>query len=893
MLACQTMLTRSSKRKYIAISLVIMILSLFWGISRYPDLMSEYHKTQESTLTERNAGALSKDQVLDAKTMKTNTKVIVSTIINWLDTNKIGMSFGILFSTAILLLLEQSAFFYKRAAKSGLKGVFTGILLGIPMGVCTNCATPVSLGMKKAGASYESAFATLIASPALNPIGLAMIFMIFPISLGVYRTLLILGFLLIILPLLKKLMIHEPQSSPHQPLKVMELDESWQSAFSYSVKNYWRYLCFIIRRVLPPMIVIGMLAAIAISFFPLEQLTLIEKDSIKYIIIAGIIGSLLPMPMFVDIVIVAILLEFGLPLSIATTLLVTLAPTSCYAMYVMGKNVSWKLSVSITCSIAIMGILAGIAVHSSNPFWQSKKIDSSQIIGKYSQFMPIKSTQIFQLFDNKSLDNFFAGGVSTIDFDNDGNIDIFIPGNKGNRLLKNLGNGQFTEVGKYSGISNQYNSVAGIWGDFDNDGYIDLYLVNYKNDNGKAEPNILYRNNKNGTFTDVSSTSGLNDKDFSSSAAWADYDNDGDLDLFVSNYGVLKVTGNAQITGSSQHDRLYRNDDGRFVDVSKHAKIAGKKIQSNKLRQIELSEQSGNRGFSFQPVWFDYDNDNLIDLFVTSDFGTSQLYKNNGDGTFTNVTRKAKIDKFTTGMGVAVVDINQDGYFDLYITTTTKNKLYINNQDGTFYERAQLYQLSDAKRTGWGVASIDIDNNGEEEFFIVNGAVVKSKIRMTIYEETLNNLQNINSLLIRDGKHFKQRNRIYNLFNSAMGRGLAIADLNNDGHVDIIMTSRDKDNLQIYQNSGNDNTSLSIQLVGNKNNKMAVGAKVSVYVNGKVQHKLVSAGSSYLSQHSQVLHFGTNRAAFVDKIVITWPDGTLKQMKNVATKQKLIIEEGN
>lgn len=889
MQTCDISTIRSRKRKLIALGLALCILSVFLFSSRYPALISEYHRAENHTLVERDVGALSKDKMLSTDDLTTNVSMVFSTALNWLDTNKIGMGFGIIFAAAILLLMEQSSLLSLGISRRGLRGVFSGLVIGAPLGVCTNCAAPVSLGIKKAGGSYETSFTTLIASPSLNPIGLAIIFLVLPSTLGIMRVSTILLFLVFILPLLVRLFAPEQAkltaSIPKQETKNTDV---WFDSIKYCVSRYIKYLGYISIRVLPAMIIIGLLAALLVTYFPLEKLLILESSSVTAIIIAGIVGSLLPVPMFVDVLIVFLLLQLGLPLSIATTLIVTLASTSLFAIFVMGQYVSWRMSLTVASSLCILGISAGLLIH----YYQHGTMSNLNNTTLNTQFKPIINLTLKSNYENKRLGNFFGGGVSMVDFNNDGMVDIFIAGNKENTLLLNLGNSKFSDITNKAGISKQLNSVAGIWGDYNNDGYPDLFVVNYIDKDKQPKMNTLYRNNRDGTFSNVTEKVGLIHRDFSSSAAWADYDNDGDLDLFVSNYGIANVTGQNQIAGVSQQDRLYRNDIGKFEDVTYKAGVGGKALKTQKLNQIEINKNAENRGFSFQPVWFDYNNDNLIDLFVTSDFGISQLYKNHGDGRFKNVTEQAGLTAFNTGMGVDVVDINQDGYFDLLVTTTTQNKLWINQKNGSFKDNAKAYGLEDTHRIGWGVSAFDVNNDTNNEVFIVNGLIMKRQSALTEYNNTIDKIRSGNRLFLNGSRsHFSSANSKHQLHNYNMGRGLAIGDINNDGHMDFAITNRDQTHFILYQNQGTLNNSLTIKLVGTKSNRLAIGAKVSVYVNKKVQHKIVSAGTSFLSQHSLVLHFGVGQAKKIDKIVITWPGGQQQTLKNVETTNQLLIKE--
>lgn len=865
---------RSPRRKKLAFLFLLVVLFTFWGLSRYPDLMAEYNRTNDHSLLSRNVGVLSKDAMLQVHGLQSPVTKIWNATLNWLDTNKIGMSFGFIFSAAILLLLEQSQFLYRRAKKKGVIGSLSGILLGMPLGVCTNCATPVALGLKKSGASDVSAFSTLVASPSLNPIGLTMIFMLFPPLVGGLRVTSLLFFLVLVMPLLTRLLSHHEstliQAGPSEDEKVLQ--ESWKNSFSYCLKRYWFYLSYIIKAVLPLMVLIGIVAAVLVTYLPLEGFLLGANDSISSIVFAGLFATLLPMPMFVDIIIVWMFYSMGLSTALATTLLITLPSTSLFATIVMARQVSWRLSLVVMSSIALLGITCGIAVHQDEVSKEKANTTYERVQG----FVPIHTERAVAAYNNESLKDFIGSGVSMVDIDADGDLDIFLASPNGARLLQNDGKGHFTNITNATSIDGSLNTMAGIWGDINNDGLPDLFMVNYKDKNGEGQQNRLYLNLGEGQFKDVTEQYGLNEKELSASAAFADFDNDGDLDLFVSNYGSLTVVDGKSISGQSVKDRLYRNDGGQFVEIAEKAGVSGQASQSDLIRDIEANSKKGDRGFSFQPVWFDYDNDGLIDLYVSADFGTGQLYRNLGDGTFSNETVTAGLDVFGTGMGVEVLDINQDGNFDLLVTTGLENQLWINDGKGKFKDKAEAFGVADNQRFGWGVAAFDFDNSGFTSLLIANG-VTMNYAGLSQQLSTMAKVSNINMFFVpKHGGGFANYNKKYRLYNDKLSRGLAVGDLNNDGRVDVAIANRDTNEaLVVYENRNQAaERSLSIRLEGSDEvNRMAIGTKVSVIINGKVQNKLVMAGSSYMSQHSPRLHFGLGKQAVADKVVVTWPNG--------------------
>lgn len=885
------------QRGRIALLICVGILLSFLFLSRYPALLAEYVRASTSTLLDRDVGMLSKDAMLMTHNVKGSFELFLTASIDWFDTNKIGMTFGFFFSASILLLLEQSVFLRERGLKNGFQGVLSGLLLGMPLGVCTNCATPVALGLNKSGVSDDASFTTLIASPSLNPLGMGMLFFLFPFELGVMRIGLILGFLFLILPLLTRTFggVTAPLFEVSKPDLKAKPSETWQESLTYCFKRYRYYLFYTFKQVLPAMVIMGLLGTLLLVIFPFQTFILKESTTLLDIILAGIIGTVLPVPMFVDLVIIFMLHSLGLSLAITVTLLLTMAPTSAFALYVMGKNTRWRLSLSIGVSIALLGIFSGIFIH----YQQMALGDSNEQTEGFSPFKIIKTVPSKKAFDFDTFDTFFGSGVSVYDYNQDGQQDILLPGDHGARLYRNQGNMHFTDQTAGSGINGTLNTMAGIWGDYNNDGLADLYLVNYRGKDKKAESNRLYKNLGNGQFEEVTESMQLSAQDYSSSAAWADFDNDGDLDLFVTNYGRIWLDGGNAIHGESQTDRLYRNDGHKFTDITEEAGVGGVTVESNKLLEIDNDTIAANRGFSFQPVWFDFNNDNLMDLYISQDFGTGQLYQNKGDGTFKNVTKLKGLNIYGTGMGVSVTDINQDGFWDLLVSTGGANQLWVNQKGKYFSNEAEKYQIDDHHRFGWGVAQIDVENSMDQAYLVINGATAKGS-QLNHYQQVIMEVNSQDKFFVkRKGSKNKSKflamDKKYGLYSDKIGRGLALGDLDNDGYVDMVVSNRDSQaQMVVYQNKtksqGQGNHYLKIKLKGGEGiNAMAVGTKVSLYIKGTVQHQLLSAGSSFLSQHSPVLTFGLGTHTLVDKIIISWPNGKQKTLHNIKGDQCLEV----
>lgn len=890
--ACEIIQTNQTfQRRRIALVFLLGVLVVFWAFSRYPDLIAEYVRASDNQLIERDVGVLSKDAMLITHNMTGPFEMFWRASLDWIDTNKIGMTFGFLFAAGILLLFEQSILIRQYATRSGIQGIFSGLLLGMPLGVCTNCATPVALGLNKSGVSDDASFTTLIASPSLNPIGIGIIFYMFPYEVGLLRIGVLLAFLFLLLPVLTRIFGHIPaplfEVSP--PLKKDDVSsETWQQSLRYCQQRYWFYLKYTFKQVLPLMLLMGLLSALLLVFFPLQNFMLGETVTIWHFILAGLFGTFLPVPMFVDIVLTFMFYQIGLPLGICVTLLLTMAPTSAFSLWVMGRSVGWRLSVAIAVSIASLGIFMGLIVQHHR---MEMGVANTQV-KKFKPFELIKTISSKAPFDFATFTTSFGSGVSVMDFNNDGLNDFFLAGNHGGRLYQNMGNMKFEEVTRQSGINGELDATAGIWGDYNNDGLMDLYVAHYRDKNGAPISNRLYKNIGNGKFINVTKGMNLMDSDLSSSAAWADYDGDGDLDLFVANYGKIWIHEGKAIHGESQRDKLYRNDGDKFTDVTLITGVGGTKHATEKLLEIDNKTLKANRGFTFQPIWFDFNNDNLPDLYITQDFGTGQLYQNKGDGTFKNVTQLMGLDVYGTGMGASVMDVNQDGFWDLFVSTGNKNQLWINHQGKAFTDKIDEYNMADKTRFGWGVAEIDIQNSMLPSVMVINGPTAKGG-SLNFNQELLMKVNSINQLFVKqsDGS-YTNLDKKYHVYDDAVGRGLAVGDLNNDGAVDMLISNRDdKAQMKLYKNTHKGNHYLQLKLIGKGAvNKMAIGSRVSVYSQGKVQHQLLSAGSSFLSQNSQILTFGLGKAKTIDKVIITWPNGKRQTLKKVTSDQLLKID---
>ena len=442
---------------------------------------------------------------------------------------------------------------------------------------------------------------------------------------------------------------------------------------------------------------------------------------------------------------------------------------------------------------------------------------------------PVKFTDV--TLSSGISDPGYGNGIAFADYDNDHDLDIYVSDGgtlSDNHLFRNNGNGSFTEVAGVAGVNDSGDGHGTAFGDYDNDGDLDLYVANW------FRNSVLYRNNGNGTFTDVTSTAGVGDTGLPVGIVWLDYNNDGFLDLYV----VNQTRANA----------LFRNNgNGTFTDVAVSAGVIG----------IGTGE-GASAG--------DYDNDGDLDLYVANGAGPNMLFRNNGNGTFTNVATLAGVDDSESSRGAVWGDYDNDGDLDLYVVNWGPNRLYRNNGNGTFTDvAASAGVVNDAN--GHGAAFGDYDNNGYLDLHVANGVLYRNRGDGT-FEEVSTTA------------------RV-----TAWGITSAWGDYNNDGYLDLYIAGPGEDHL--YQNEGTSNFWLKLILIGTESNRSAIGTRVTLYAGANTQIREVGSGSGYGSQDSLTVEFGLGQSVpsgGID-IQITWPSGAVQSLSNLAANQTITLAE--
>jgi enediyne biosynthesis protein E4 len=495
-----------------------------------------------------------------------------------------------------------------------------------------------------------------------------------------------------------------------------------------------------------------------------------------------------------------------------------------------------------------------------------------------------------------------GGGVAFLDFDKDGFEDLlFVTGGetpKGksatpprNALYRNLGGGKFEDVTEKSGLARvPFYGMGVAVGDFDNDGYPDIFITGYPSC-------ALLHNNGNGTFTDITDKAGVkNAGKWAASAAWFDYDRDGRLDLFLTNYAKFSYehgprcdyrgerTYCAQVAYQGEPPTLYHNNgDGTFTDVTERAGLA--KLIGRALGVVAI----------------DVDDDAWPDLFVARDASPNLLLINHHDGTFKDVALNAEIaltadGMARAGMGVDAGDVNGDGRPDFIITNFNdeQHALFLNTGEFPYREWTRESGLAALTHTfvGWGAQFIDYDNDGNLDLVLVNGhinaVIEKTRVDVSYREPPL--------LLANDGKGVfrnvsKQAGPVFQ--SRYLGRGLAVGDYDNDGGVDLVFTRLNDTPLLLHNNVGRLKWWIGVELEGKKSNQDAIGAKLTLTSGTKKLVRWITGGASYLSSHDRRVVFGLGDAPKGPfKLDIRWPNGNAQTVANLKVNQyQKVVEQ--
>jgi hypothetical protein len=496
------------------------------------------------------------------------------------------------------------------------------------------------------------------------------------------------------------------------------------------------------------------------------------------------------------------------------------------------------------------------------------------------------------------------GGVALFDYNNDGLLDIFFTNGAAipslektgpqywNRLFRNNGDGTFTDVTEQAGLQGIGYSMGVAAGDYDNDGFVDLYVTGLNR-------NQLFHNNGDGTFTDVTEKAGVAGivpklgKAWSVTAGWFDYNNDGLLDLFVVNYLNYSIAS-ATLCVQQGHPAYCSPVD--FLGTPNILyRNNGDGTFTDVSEQSHISQYVGKgMGLAFA----DYDNDGFTDIFVSNDTFENYLFHNNGDGTFTNVALNAGVaynafGNAIAGMAADFRDIDNDGRPDIFETAMFGEgfPLYKNLGNGQFQDvtaAAGLAALT-SRSTAWGVGVFDFDNDGNKDLFTTNSDILDNSMELAHRPFPLPNrvFRNKGNLTFEDVS--STAGASFQV--PAPHRGAAFGDLNNDGKIDAVVTVLNGPP-EIWMNrSPNKNHWIILKLVGIKSNRDGLGTKVKLTTSLGTQYNQATTAIGYNSSSDKRVHFGLGSATVVDSIELTWPSGIKQVLKNVKADQILTVAE--
>ena len=482
-----------------------------------------------------------------------------------------------------------------------------------------------------------------------------------------------------------------------------------------------------------------------------------------------------------------------------------------------------------------------------------------------------------------------GGGAAFIDYDQDGFMDVYICSgswlegfsktkpkatNPHNHLYRNLQNGTFKEVSKEAGVDGPWYSMGITVGDINNDGYPDIYLSNY----GK---NTLYLNNGDGTFKDITDKAGAGGgEQCSVGAVWLDYDNDGLLDLYVGNYLNYDPDYSyyyapdgfpGPLAYDSQKDILFKNKgDGTFEDVTEQMGI------------VDIDGRAMGVGAA------DYDDDGFVDIYVANDHTVNYLWHNDQGKGFSDQgtlsgTGFSQAGEATVSMSVDFADYNQDELLDIFISDDNYCSLYENLGNGIFKDNSYASGISMASGqfVGWSSSFMDYDNDGDADIFKANGELKH------LYGQEDQLFDNVGEGKFKDisldlSAYFREEN---------VGRGACMGDYDNDGDLDIYIVNLDGQGKFLRNNKGNQANWILLNLSGTSSNRDGIGSRIKISAGNKVQTAQKKSTTGYLSQNDARVHFGLATADIIDKIEIKWPSGKYQVLEDIKVNQILTIKE--
>ncbi|MFN2513345.1 MAG: CRTAC1 family protein [Pyrinomonadaceae bacterium] len=499
---------------------------------------------------------------------------------------------------------------------------------------------------------------------------------------------------------------------------------------------------------------------------------------------------------------------------------------------------------------------------------------------------------------DRQLPETVGAGCAFFDYDNDGWMDLYLV-NSGpsdffapsaplkNALYRNNRDGTFTNVTDKAGVAGGRFGMGVAAADYDDDGHVDLYVTNY----GR---NTLYRNNGNRTFTDVTEKAHVAAPGWSTCATWFDYDNDGTLDLFVSSFVFYDKSQNPLCTDTTLKRRYYCVPRLFKPQASRLFRNKGDGTFQDASRTSGIADFPGK---SFGAVATDVNNDGLTDMFVANDTMPNFLFVNKGGGKFEEVglaggVAYGETGRPRSGMGVDAADYDGDGWQDLFVANIDQEffSLYHNDKELTFTDQPGEIAPATQLLSGWGLKFFDYDNDGDPDLFLVNGHpddMIETRIPRVKHKEPLLMFENT-------GRAFKDVSATAGTVFTRVfsGRGMAVGDFDNDGDLDVLTSNNGEAPLLLRNDGGNRNNWLGLHLVATKSNSAAIGAVITWQSGGVKRSRLKTGGGSYLSSHDPREILGIGTATKIDSIEVRWPSGTVDKLAGLPIGSYIKVVEG-
>ena len=1020
----------TSRRKQLALGFIFLavLLGLFLWFNRIPKL-----DIVEADLAGATAAEVECFQgfCLESEPDSTLFSRWWDFSLAYLQLVSLGMVFAFLMAGLTETFLLPPGSVYGAWTRRGVRGSLGGLLVGPAMNLCSACIVPIANAFRQRGAGTEAAIAIVHGSSTMNVPALLMAALVFTPMLAGSRVGVSIIAALLLGPLVAWL-VRRSGGSGDQPVAQPDLEElaasalpdssSWRSVLVSGLKAWAKSSLRYFIRLAPVMVLAGFASALAIQWISPDVVGQYLGNNPQGIAIAATLGLLINVPLMFEIPLVAALLLVGMGEAPAATLLFAAAAGGPVTFWGLARAMPRRAVAALAASTWALGILAGLSLLVIAPLVGGEGIGiRASVTGVQAGAEQLEAVPDDGVLRLRRLEppvvgangdvlitvhgtGFVDGAGVTIDgiesawaFLGHDRLVALAPAHAAGTVEVAVTNPDgtsvslpdalayetpvFEEVSEQTGVEFMHYrdildiiplSAGVVVFDYNGDGWQDAYVTATPDIAGLApqddHQNALFHNNGDGTFTDVAAEAGVTDPDAKGNGGCAaDYDNDGDQDLFVASWGASKLFRNqgdgtftdvAESAGLADPDGTYRSmgcawgdyDRDGWLDfiVVRHIDESNPDAFTQRIYYLDVRPLAlfhNNRdgtftevtdllgatpqperepgafgriwGAGFQPGWLDFDNDGDLDLYVVNDFGEyvhpNVLWRNDGplDGerphpnpppegeetmewAFTDISQESDAGTAMFGMGLAVADYNSDGFLDMFVTNIGDNVLLTNDGGAGFRNDAASLGLAYGEfrrqqRVTWGAVFFDYDNDGYEDLYVASGY---------LDTDDINRREQPNLLFHNNGEGgFHDVSGVSGAADWGTGRGVAYADFDGDGCLDVFLVNMGRsaargEPARLYRNRCDWGQNwLIVKTVGTTSNHDGIGARVELTADGRTQIREITAGASNSSQNMLPVHFGLGDADKADELIIRWPSGAVQTLKDVAPNQVLTVTE--